>query len=80
MIRILAVLGLAFALALCAGCAGYVTTRTTTRVAVRPPAPIVQVAVAAPAPGYVWVDGYWSWNGYAYDWVDGYWDVPPTQS
>lgn len=77
MFRILVLLGLAFALALCSGCAGYVTTRSTT-VALRPPAPIVEVATVAPSPGYVWVDGYWSWNGYDYEWVHGYWDRPPV--
>ncbi len=75
-LRILAVIGLAFALALCTGCMGYVTTRTV--VAAPPPAPIVEVATVAQNPGYVWVDGYWHWNGYDYEWVAGYWDVPPT--
>jgi len=41
-------------------------------VAVAPPAP---QAVAEPPPraGYVWVPGFWSWNGNQYVWVRGSW-------
>ena len=31
----------------------------------------------APGPGYVWVDGEWSWRGGAWVWVSGRWLVPP---
>jgi hypothetical protein len=31
----------------------------------------------APGPGYVWVDGYWAWDGYQYVWIDGYWAQAP---
>jgi len=30
-----------------------------------------------PAPGYVWVDGYWNWNRNRYAWTNGYWMRPP---
>jgi hypothetical protein len=41
-------------------------------VAVAPPAP--QVAVEpAPRAGYVWVSGYWVWNGNRYVWTGGRW-------
>ncbi len=30
-----------------------------------------------PAPGYVWVDGYWNWNRSRYAWTNGYWMRPP---
>ena len=26
-----------------------------------------------PVPGYIWVQGQWSWSGYEWLWVDGYW-------
>ncbi|MFT4045093.1 MAG: YXWGXW repeat-containing protein [Solimonas sp.] len=31
-----------------------------------------------PGPGYVWVPGYWSWNGYDYYWVPGAWVLAPV--
>ena len=40
-----------------------------------PPAP-VETVVVAPGPGYVWVDGEWTWNG-GWVWVTGHWLVPP---
>jgi outer membrane lipoprotein SlyB len=40
-----------------------------------PPAP-VETMVVAPAPGYVWVDGEWMWNG-GWVWRAGYWGYPP---
>lgn len=30
-----------------------------------------------PGPGFVWVDGYWSWMRGRYVWVGGYWTRPP---
>jgi hypothetical protein len=28
-----------------------------------------------PVPGYTWIQGSWSWNGYEWIWTDGYWAV-----
>ena len=42
--------------------------------------PVAPAVVAAPAPvpyGYVWVPGYYAWNGYAYTMVPGAWVRPP---
>jgi hypothetical protein len=52
---------------------------TTGRAYVRvgPPAPIYETRVAAPGPGYVWVEGYHRWEGGRYQWVPGYWVRPP---
>jgi hypothetical protein len=47
----------------------YVYTRP---VAVAPPAPQV-ASDPEPRPGFVWVRGYWSWNGNQYVWVRGRW-------
>jgi hypothetical protein len=46
-------------------------------VGLAPPAPVVEVAPAPPAPGYVWQPGYWNWNGVQYVWVPGVYVVPP---
>lgn len=31
-----------------------------------------------PAPGYVWVNGNWQWNGYEWTWTSGYY-APDTR-
>ncbi len=41
-----------------------------------PPLP-VYAQPAIPAPGYMWVPGYWAWNGADYYWVPGTWVLPP---
>lgn len=46
-------------------------------VSVAPPAPIAEVRVVAPGPGYVWVGGFHRWDGKAYAWVPGRWALPP---
>ncbi len=60
-------------------------------VAQAPPAPAQEVVVASPGVGYVWVPGYWSWQGrwvrvsgawvarpHAHAvWVPGYWAHRP---
>jgi len=51
-------------------CSGYI-------VATGPPHPPVEVIVAAPAPHYVWVSGYYSYSNSTYVWVDGSYQVPP---
>ena len=33
---------------------------------------------AIPGPGYMWIPGYWGWNGAGYYWVPGYWALPPA--
>ncbi len=37
-----------------------------------PPAPKYE-AVPAPRRGYVWVPGYWNWNGHRHVWQSGVW-------
>ena len=49
----------------------------TVVVRVAPPAPIVEVHRHPPHPGWVWIDGYHSWDGHRYVWVKGYWANPP---
>jgi hypothetical protein len=42
-----------------------------------PPAMVTEPVVVAPAPGYIWVPGAWSWYWDHWVWVGGYWAVPP---
>src|SRR5262245_51361198 len=46
-------------------------------VATGPPAPVVEPVLVAPEPGYIWLPGYYAWNGAAYVWVPGRWERPP---
>jgi hypothetical protein len=41
-----------------------------------PPAPIVETAIPAPDPGFVWVGGVWVWQG-GWVWNPGHWARPP---
>jgi hypothetical protein len=41
-----------------------------------PPAPIVEYVPASPYPGFVWIDGFWGWNGGWY-WTAGHYSRPP---
>ncbi|MBV8208925.1 MAG: YXWGXW repeat-containing protein [Burkholderiaceae bacterium] len=45
-------------------------------VATAPPAPTAEVIGVAPAPGYVWIEGYWGWTAGRYAWVPGRWEAP----
>ena len=38
-------------------------------VRVVPPRPVVERVVRAPGPGYVWVGGYYRWDGHTYIWT-----------
>jgi len=46
-------------------------------VRVGPPAPIVETRIGAPGPGYMWLPGFYRWEGRNYVWVPGRWDRPP---
>ena len=41
-----------------------------------PPAPLLESRGWPPAPGYVWIDGYWNWGGARYVWTPGRWVEP----
>jgi hypothetical protein len=41
-----------------------------------PPEPIYETVPAAPAYGYVWIDGYWNWSGARWVWWRGHWEEP----
>jgi hypothetical protein len=42
-----------------------------------PPALRVERRPAPPSGEYVWVDGYWHWDGRRYVWQSGQWSRPP---
>ncbi len=45
-------------------------------VPIGPPDALVDVHGVIPAPGYVWIDGYWEWHN-RWAWRNGYWAKPP---
>ena len=47
-----------------------------------PPAPVARVEVPGPPPasGYVWVPGYWDWNGHDYVWISGRYETVRTDA
>ena len=64
-------LGISLLAAACAGVGGRVYVRTG------PPPLRAETVVVAPAPGYVWVPGYYRWDGAAYIWMPGRYERPP---
>jgi hypothetical protein len=44
---------------------------------VGPPAPIVETRIVSPGRGYVWLPGFYRWEGRNYVWTPGRWDRPP---
>lgn len=34
---------------------------------------------APPGRGYVWVPGFWVWQGNGYAWAPGHWQLPPRE-
>jgi hypothetical protein len=45
---------------------------------VAPPLLPVYAQPPIPGPGYLWIPGYWAWDGQEYYWVPGYWAMPPA--
>ena len=43
---------------------------------VAPPALPVYVQPPIPGPGYLWIPGYWAYDGTEWYWVPGYWSMP----
>src|SRR5258707_492976 len=41
-----------------------------------PPPPKVEVVPIVPGPEYVWIPGYWAWNG-GWVWIGGRWVIRP---
>ncbi|MFO0559633.1 MAG: hypothetical protein U0269_16565 [Polyangiales bacterium] len=49
-------------------------------VATAPPAAINETQPPSPGANYVWVAGYWSWNGSQHVWTAGRWEQKPTNA
>jgi len=41
-----------------------------------PPPPIVESVTVAPDPAFIWIGGFWGWEG-RWVWHAGYWGRPP---
>jgi hypothetical protein len=67
--------GAVLAGAMAASCVATPNGRLYVRIG--PPAPIVEARTVAPGPGYVWVPGYYRWDGARYAWATGRWERPP---
>ena len=44
---------------------------------IAPPTVVIEHPGPVPHAGWVWVGGYWRWNGHRYVWMPGYWVRPP---
>jgi YXWGXW repeat-containing protein len=55
------------------GTAGVVAPSAEVTIESAPPPMRHEVVVASPGPGFVWVAGYWDWDGATYLWVPGSW-------
>jgi len=42
-----------------------------------PPAPLYETVGVAPGPGYLWIGGYYHWNGGGWVWYRGHYARPP---
>jgi len=60
-----------------AACATTVSGRVYVRTG--PPPLRAEVVAVAPGPGYVWVPGYYRWDGAAYIWMPGRYERPPRE-
>jgi hypothetical protein len=45
-------------------------------VAVAPPPPREEIIGVAPAPGYLWIGGFWGWSAGRHVWMGGHWEAP----
>jgi len=70
-VLLIGMLGLGPLLAGCGGSSAYVVRYGP------PPPPRHGFVGSAPAPGYVWTQGYWDRRGGQWAWVEGRWVMPP---
>jgi hypothetical protein len=47
-------------------------------ITIMPPALPIYVQPPIPAPGYIWIPGYWAYGPDGYYWVPGTWALPPA--
>jgi WXXGXW repeat (2 copies) len=58
--------------------AGPGPSRVAITAKIAPPLLPVYAQPPIPGPGYLWIPGYWAWDGQEYYWTPGYWSMPPT--
>ena len=60
------------------GCAGYAGSPMVgvTYISRRPPPERVEVVSERPGAEFVWINGYWGWQGVDFAWVPGRWERP----
>lgn len=63
-----------------AGTSALAIATPVTTATVAPPTNVQEAQPPSPGPRYVWVAGFWNWNGTQYAWVPGRWELPPEQS
>jgi len=64
-------------LALTLGAAGANAGELYVRIGIpAPPPPPCERMTPRPGPGYIWVGGYYRWDGHRHNWVNGYWNAP----
>ena len=68
--------GLALLLVL-SSAASMASVRIGLSVSIAPPELPIYEQPPVPAPGYIWVPGYWAWGDDGYYWVPGTWVLPP---
>jgi hypothetical protein len=44
-----------------------------------PPRPQIEVMEMRPGPGFVWIRGFYRWDGAAYTWNPGHWERRPQE-
>ena len=71
-LRPLAIVAIVAATGPVAHAAKYITEVVTTE----PPTPVAETVTVAPHPGWVWLPGYFKWEGGKYVWVGGEWVEP----
>jgi hypothetical protein len=54
-----------------------VASHAQTVIHIAPPAPIVENPGPPPEEGFVWINGYYRWDGDHYTWVTGHWMQAP---
>lgn len=66
------------AAAIALGCAAFLPVQASAEVGLsivvgNAPPPVPYEVVPPPRYGYVWIPGYWDWDGWQYVWNEGYW-------
>jgi len=67
----LVLIGLLFTIPACA------SSHAQAYVRFGPPAPVVERIIASPGPNFIWVPGFYRWDGHSYNWAPGHYVLSP---